>query len=108
MTNNAGRLIRDNTGVSYIGDARWESVLEEITELKGHFDESNDGVEDQITETGDVDFEPRILFGANNHASRSDIMSSIPTRPICDRLLSRYFNSIDSTPSMTTGILYDQ
>jgi hypothetical protein len=98
-----GRLIRDSKGESYVGDANWEAVLEDIADLKDHFD--NDLTEDQTPETDGDKYEPHILFGFNNHASRFDIMSSIPTRPICDRLLSRYFNSIDMGQSIPAWCL---
>jgi hypothetical protein len=76
--------------VNFVGSEHWEAILEDITELK---------IDLETPDTSEiVDFKPQILFGSN-HASRSEIMSSIPPRPVCDVLISRWFKTMDMAPS---------
>lgn len=78
-----GVFTRTNNQVNFVGSEHWESVLEDITELKI----------DLETDSAMTDFKPQILFGTNL-ASRSDLLSSIPSRPVCDALVSRWFRSM--------------
>lgn len=97
-----GKLTKGKNKTSFVGSGHWEAILEDIAELKNHFDEGHERNDEHISNAHEPnDFEPRILLGPQNHASRAEIMSSIPTRPICDRLISRYFNSMDVAPSMS-------
>lgn len=73
--------------VNFVGSDHWEAILEDISELK---------IDLENTDTSEVvDFKPQILFGINNHATRSKIVSSVPPRPICDKLLSCWFNVME-------------
>ena len=85
-----GKFTRAKGQVNFVGSDHWEAILEDIAELKINLEN---------TDTSEmVDFKPQILFGVNNHATRSEIMSSVPPRPICDVLLSRWFNIMDMAP----------
>lgn len=76
--------------VSFVGSEHWEAILEDITELK---------IDLETPDTpNSVHFKPQILFGMN-HASRSEIVSSTPPRPVCDMLISRWFRTMDTAPS---------
>ena len=79
--------------VNFVGSEHWEAILEDITELKIDLETPDTSKE--------VDFKPQILFGIN-HASRSEIMSSIPSRPVCDMLISRWVRTMDMAPSKFT------
>lgn len=76
-----GKFTRAKDQGNFVGNEHWEAILEDIAELKIDL------------ETPDasqmVDFKPQILFGPH-HASRSDIMSSIPTRLICDMVINLF------------------
>lgn len=76
-----------------MGSEHWEALLEDIAELKIDLEPA------EVPET--IDFKPQILFGAS-HTSRSDIMSSIPSRPVCDLLISRWARSMDTASSKFT------
>ncbi|CZR63237.1 uncharacterized protein PAC_13134 [Phialocephala subalpina] len=79
--------VRDQT--NFVGSEHWEAILEDITELR---------IDLETPDSSDLDdSKPQILFGMN-HVSRSEIMSSIPSRPICDVLISRWFKTLDMAP----------
>jgi len=62
---------------NFVGSEHWEAILEDITELK---------IDLQTPDMSEiVDAKPQILF-AINHATKSEILSSIPSRPIRDTL----------------------
>lgn len=85
-----GKFTKAKDQVNYVGSDHWEAILEDIAELK--IDVENTDISEM------VDFKPRILFGVNRHATRPEIMSSVPPRPICDMLLSRWFDIMDMAP----------
>lgn len=82
-----GKFMKAKDQVNFVGSDHWEAILEDISELK---------IDLENTDTSEmVDFKPRILFGTNNHATRSEIVSSVPPRPICDKLLSSWFSVME-------------
>jgi hypothetical protein len=85
-----GKFTRTRDQANFVGGEHWEAILEDIAELK--FDLEPTGMSER------VDFKPQILFGTN-HASRFEIMSSIPPRPVCDLLISRWFKTMDMASS---------
>jgi hypothetical protein len=89
----SGTFARARDEVNYVGSEHWEAILEDITDLK---------IDLETPDTSEiVDSKPQILFGIN-HASRSEIMSSIPPKPVCDVLISRCFKTMDMAPSKFT------
>jgi hypothetical protein len=91
----SGKLTRTRDQVNFVGSEHWEAILEDITELKIDLETPNTS---EI-----VDSKPQLLFGIN-HASRSEIMSSIPPKPVCDVLISRWFKTMDMAPSKLLSI----
>lgn len=86
----SGKFTGAKSQESFVGSEHWESILDDITELK---------IDLENPETTEIDdHNPQILFG-ENHASRSKIMSSIPPKPVCDVLISRWFKTMDMAPS---------
>jgi hypothetical protein len=85
-----GKFTSEKDEVNFVGSEHWEAILENIAELK------IDLATPDTTEM--LDFKPQLLFG-RNHASRSEIISSIPTKSICDLLISRWFQKMDMAPS---------
>ena len=89
-----GKFTKAKDQVNFVGSDHWEAILEGIAELK---------IDLEATDTSEmVDFKPQILFGVNSHATKSEIMSSVPPRPVCDMLLSRWFNIMDMAPRKST------
>jgi hypothetical protein len=88
-----GKLTRAEDQVNFVGSEHWEAILDDISELK---------IDLETPETSEiVDFTPNILFNMP-HTPRSEIMSSIPLRPVCDMLISRWFKTMDMAPSKFT------
>ena len=88
-----GKLTRERDQENFVGSEHWEAILEDIVELK---------IDLETPDTSEIDdSKPQILFGLN-HASRSEIMSSVPPKPVCDALISRWFRTMDMAPSKFT------
>jgi hypothetical protein len=84
-----GKFTRENDETSFVGSEHWEAVLESIADLK---------IDLETPDTTEMHyFKPQLLFGTNR-ASRSEIKSSIPSKPICDMLISRWFKKMDMAP----------
>jgi len=88
-----GKFTKVTDEPNFVGNEHWEAILEDIVELKIDLEPP------ATSEMGD--FKPQILF-SQSHASRSEIMASIPPRPICDMLISRWFRTMDMAPSKFT------
>jgi len=85
-----GNLTSKKDEVKFVGSEHWEAILESIAELK---------IDLETPDTTEMlDFKPQLLFG-RNHASRSEIISSIPSKSICDMLIARWFERMDMAPS---------
>ncbi|RKL26669.1 hypothetical protein BFJ72_g13629 [Fusarium proliferatum] len=96
-------------GANYVGSSHWAAVLDGIAELKDHFDNEEElshpdvqGVESPGAEmTG-----PQLFYGCRKPASKDEILASIPTRPVVDRLVSRYFNSFEMSPAVLHSVQF--
>jgi hypothetical protein len=93
-----GKFTGEKYEASFVGGEHWEAILENIAELK---------IDLETPDTTEMlDFKPQLLFG-RNHASRSEIMSSIPSKPICDVLISRWYKQMDMASSKSIVLLAD-
>ncbi len=73
---------------NFVGSDHWEAILEEISELKIDLDKT------ETSETT-MDFRARLLFGSQNRVSRTEIISSVPPRSTCDKLLACWFHVME-------------
>lgn len=81
--------------VNYIDPSHWLSILDDIKEVREHLSVSNQPISQNKTRF-DMDHmvsDASFLFGSYHSSSLDDILSSLPSQPICDMLLSWYFNS---------------
>lgn len=82
-----GKFMTAKDQVNFVGSDHWEAILEDISELK---------IDLENTDTSEtVDFKPQILFGINNHATRPEIVSSVPPKAICDKLIACWFSVME-------------
>jgi hypothetical protein len=87
------------TGNSYVTDAHWAAVLDDIAEIKSHleFEGQSEGPQapdfDRRERTG-----PLLLYGCLPNISRDEIMACIPSRSVVDQLVSSYFSSFEMSP----------
>lgn len=86
----------------YVVGEHWAAILDNIAELKEHFDH-----EEQLKLTEDpysgqmaTDSSPRppghaLLLYPTERSSRADIIAALPPKDAVDRYLSYYFNHLD-------------
>ena len=73
----------------------------QITELKDYFEDEHDPIERNAPATKVPDPDgPDLLFGCSKYVNKQEILAAIPSRPIVDRLVSKYFNTRDIVPGM--------
>jgi hypothetical protein len=85
---------------SYVSSSHWAAIFDSITELRSHFSQEEDAL-DQPTNLALPQISvprPQLLYGGLAYETPMSIMKSIPPRPVVDRLISRYFNVLDIAP----------
>jgi hypothetical protein len=81
--------------VHYIDRNHWLSILEDIKEVREHLSGSShpSPYDGGSQEHDRIEPDASFLFGANPNVDISDILTSLPPQPVCDRLLSFYFST---------------
>lgn len=79
----------------YVDPSHWVSILDDIKEVREHL---NNGDKFSLREAiddvgGDLQPEVSLADGLEHSLNINHILAALPTRPICDMLVSRYFNS---------------
>ncbi|KAI1412309.1 hypothetical protein F5Y13DRAFT_180119 [Hypoxylon sp. FL1857] len=100
-----GTLRNTPAGTSYVDGAHWTALLDGISELKDCFEdtiESAPNFQSSIPPQVAPDYgpSPLLLYGRFTQASKGEIVSTLPARPVVDRLISRFFNSVDLHPAL--------
>ncbi|KAI9722611.1 MAG: hypothetical protein M1812_001542 [Candelaria pacifica] len=90
----------DNNKSYYVGDAHWAAILSDISEVKNYFAEHTKQFEDQIlkvkaSKKNDELKGPSLMFGGSASLSHSELLTSLPSRTVMDKIVSRYFNTYD-------------
>ncbi|EZF33320.1 hypothetical protein H109_03636 [Trichophyton interdigitale MR816] len=93
----------------YVGGDHWAAILENIADLKDHFDREEqlrlaNSPEELDGNNGDPASKPRsphalLLYGCRRPTSRSEILAALPPKSAVDRYISRYFNCLDLVAS---------
>ncbi|TGO38181.1 hypothetical protein BHYA_0080g00290 [Botrytis hyacinthi] len=84
-----GRISVEDEVQNYVGGAHWAAILENIAGLKDSL-----GSEEwpQGTASGKNTYEgPALLLGDNRKSSRESILACLPSKPLVDNLVDRYF-----------------
>jgi hypothetical protein len=69
-------------------------IQPKITELKGCTDTLEEACGDPLPDTAEEEnYGPTLFFGLSPLMNQSDLLASLPSRPVVDRLVSRYFNT---------------
>jgi len=87
-----GRLLVADDQPSYVGGAHWEAVLESIAGLKDSLKNSDNSIDAEPIEAYRG---PELLLGDNRKATRLEILSALPTRPVVDSMIENFFHSFD-------------
>ncbi|KAG9258563.1 uncharacterized protein F5Z01DRAFT_202367 [Emericellopsis atlantica] len=99
----------EDGNVSYIDPSHWQSILEDIREVREHLSPGqvkNSGSSLQSngnmhTSSGD---DPALYLGASAPGSLEAILATLPPQPICDKLVSGYFGM----QFMVLGIIHPE
>ncbi len=81
--------------VNYIDPSHWQAILEDIKEVRDHLSILNHSASQskQVSEINHTNSDPGLIFGLIPNADLVEILSSLPPQPICEMLISWYFNS---------------
>ncbi|KAL5090688.1 hypothetical protein Trisim1_003997 [Trichoderma cf. simile WF8] len=89
-----GTMHGDQMGTRWFDDTHWQAIMDDITELKGCTDTLEQARGDSLPDTAEEEnYGPTLFFGLSPLMNRSDLLASLPSRPVVDRLVSRYFNT---------------
>ncbi|KAI0506708.1 fungal-specific transcription factor domain protein [Xylaria bambusicola] len=97
-----GSIRIQHTVISYVSSSHWAAVLDGITDLRNYFAQE----EDPHTQASDpvqplVGFpKPQLFYSGLKCETSASILKSLPSRPVVDRLVSRYFNILDIAPGV--------
>ncbi|KAM6485755.1 fungal-specific transcription factor domain-containing protein [Trichoderma sp. SZMC 28011] len=87
-----GTMHGDQTGTRWFDDTHWQAIMDDIAELKGCTDTQSRG--DPLPDTAqEENYGLTLFFGLSPSINRSDLLALLPSRPVVDRLVSRYFNT---------------
>jgi hypothetical protein len=95
----SGALKIQGSGLKYRSSAHWAAVLDSIAELNDHFEqEDKSHAEEQEESSHSISPKapgPHLLYTAwSPNVTRVSILESLPPRPVVDRLVYRYFNTV--------------
>ncbi|CAG8956276.1 hypothetical protein HYFRA_00003656 [Hymenoscyphus fraxineus] len=101
-----GSMRVTNSELRYIGSDHWSAILENIADLKDHFNQGERRVTDSIVDYSDSELasglppndHALLLYGCGR-ASRSEILDALPPRSTVDRYISRYLNQLELVAS---------
>ncbi|KAI5864023.1 hypothetical protein GGS23DRAFT_562623 [Durotheca rogersii] len=99
----SGTLTNTPAGPSYADGAHWTALLDGISELKEYLQENNEaGYHYHIPPHVMPDYgpSPELLYGRFTQATKGEILSTVPKKPVADRLISKFFGLIDLAPAL--------
>jgi hypothetical protein len=81
--------------VNYIDRSHWQSILEDIKEVREYLTIPNQPLPQGATNHGTdrVLADASYLFGSMPSVQFTEILSSLPPQPVCDKLVSWYFST---------------
>jgi hypothetical protein len=99
VTEPLDHLSIDETETRYMLHSHWESVLEDLTEIKDVLASHQSPFRDSlVTGNSQTRHQPELLFRTQKPLSHMDILCSLPSRQICDYLVELYLRSLDIPP----------
>lgn len=91
----------DPQGAGYVSGLHWAAILDSISLLKSHYEGEEDArmqdASDRLLSYQSAG--PRLLYEPVQ-ATKADIISSIPPRPVVDRMIARYFMAEGAIPAI--------
>ncbi|KAJ5678677.1 hypothetical protein N7462_006921 [Penicillium macrosclerotiorum] len=86
-------------GTQYMNPTHWQTVLNQIAEVKEYLQITQDSSpEDEQEEFSAPQISgPVLLLGNTFSPTKNDLLGTLPSRPVADRLISLYLNSKESS-----------
>ena len=95
-----GSLDFSSNGLTYVDSGHWAAVLDGIAELKDHvgqhFEANHIGDDQDLSQPDQRG--PLLLYGGVRETTKEEILASVQSRPVVDRLVYRFFNSLHMSP----------
>lgn len=96
--NEALRVLHDHNGEAiYTEPSHWMSILQEIKFVRANLPPQEFSPPSEtphaVGQGLESDFDVSLNLGPCDRLSIPDALTSLPAQPVCDMLLSRYFNS---------------
>ncbi|KAB8801902.1 hypothetical protein FH972_026723 [Carpinus fangiana] len=99
VLHNFGRISLENSEVGYVESSHWTAILEGIASLRDHFDDITDFSDSTASPTDHSNPLPTSsLLGWSEPATREEIIAAVPPRPVADRLVAFFFNTMKMAP----------
>ncbi|KAK4889434.1 hypothetical protein LTR27_011778 [Elasticomyces elasticus] len=100
LTHATGKLrLTDTGGVHFVGPSHWESIIEDIAEVKAYFDLQGSPeylVDDESPSLQDSHIiAADIQFGTANIYRKEELLALLPAKSVVDRLVATWFRSSD-------------
>ncbi|XXG99770.1 hypothetical protein Hte_006111 [Hypoxylon texense] len=89
----AAVVVHGLKATSYVGGTHFMAMLEDIEDLKSYFEDSTedgDEAHDLYENTGPAE---QLMLSRGVPKDKGELLSILPEKSICDRLMNRYFNS---------------
>ncbi|KAK3113198.1 hypothetical protein LTR53_009740 [Teratosphaeriaceae sp. CCFEE 6253] len=100
LSQTTGKLrLTDTGGTAYHGPSHWESIIEDIVEIKAYFDlqGSPENVQDDhsppLLQSGVIAAD--VVLGVADIYSKEELLAFLPARPVVDRLIATWFRNAD-------------
>jgi hypothetical protein len=107
LSNEAPFLQDEDGQLNYIDPSHWQSILEDIKEVREHLSGTGSPVHKMGSGGSPQDVaqpDASFLFGEESTATLAEILTSLPSQAQCDVLLSGYFNM----PFLILGMIRDR
>lgn len=104
-----GSMRTSSSELQYVGGDHWATILDNIADLKDHFDreeqirlaDSIDHAQDDNCKVTSSSSHALLLYGCHQPDSQADLLAALPPKATVDRYISRYFNYLDLVATCT-------
>ena len=104
LDSNLGHVSVGGPETTYVESAHWTVILDSIAELRECLAEGPDPTEAVAPSSEPYESDgPDLLCGGYKYVESQDIMAAIPPRPLVDRLVSKFFASIEEASMIIHG-----
>jgi hypothetical protein len=94
---NRSGILLSTSQSTFVGGTHWAAILEDIEEVKEYFEEMEE--EDYEEPDSNLVSFNSLAFNYQHTATKQDLVGALPSKPVVDRLISRYFNC--NSPSVS-------